>query len=210
MNLFVLAREVLSSREATINWCRRHDLLPVQVTCPLCGSLAVYEDKGGFVAGRFVCRGTEKNHIIISQQTKSPLMEFSESGAKDTFFSKTKINLSQKLLLTYLWALDIKLDQIMHECYFIDEVEEDRISMRAISGWLLYLHKVAIRVIETIYLDTGKISRPTNIINSDEVKFGNWCEKIWRNECKKKYDGVFLGMINDISQINWSDFDFNE
>ncbi len=141
MNIFRLSREVFYSRESILNWCRENNLLPHpdSVICPLCGCQAVFEDRDGYVAGRFRCTKRIERHV--DPKKKSTRVYFDMSGAKNTFFSGAKMGIPKILVLTYCWVNEYNYRQTTDICHSILENEEERLSSETIADWFSYLKR---------------------------------------------------------------------
>ncbi len=200
MNIFRLSREVFHSRESILNWCREKNLLPHPdtITCPLCGCQAVFEDKDGYVAGRFRCR--KRIHRHVDPKRKSTRIDFELSGAKNSFFGGTKMGIPKVLVLTYCWVHEYNYRQTTDICHSILENEEARLSSETIADWFSYLREVSAFILEKIYNNSGQIGGPGRIVQLDETKFG----KRKYNRGKRVEGSWILGMIEiDAEETNY-------
>ena len=106
MNISRLTWEVFSSREKTLDWCRKKNLLPSSITCGFCFQPCFFVDSTGYIAGRFRCQKKDDSHLIKDTRRKKKYREFHQSASLNTFLSSSKIGLNKFILLTYCWAND--------------------------------------------------------------------------------------------------------
>jgi hypothetical protein len=77
MNLFQMQREIFISRDATLKWCRKKNLLPQEnlIKCNICYCVATFEDTVCYADGLFRCG---KRHNVAKSKKKPTRGDFEQ------------------------------------------------------------------------------------------------------------------------------------
>ncbi|GBN89235.1 hypothetical protein AVEN_197865-1 [Araneus ventricosus] len=138
------------SKKEVIAWCMSMDMIAKAYVCPTCGEKMVLTENNCSDGYAWVCRkfGVNEHHI-------------KRTVRKGSWFSESKLTISEVLILTYLWVKKTPNDWI---------VDEMNVSEPTVVDWKSFCREVCV---DRLVKDSKeKIGGVGMIVEIDESKFG--------------------------------------
>ena len=146
MNISMLNRVVLNSKDNCVEWCQRRNLLPLQKACTICQEQMLFDINQG-VSGRWRCKKRSLHRALNRRVLEIAV-------ADGTWFSNTKLSIEQSLLMTYCWSQGFTYAQTIQECRF---EEDEHVCEETVSDWYSYCREVCILALDMLYERQGRI-----------------------------------------------------